>query len=36
MTRSPVVNEISSTAAMSEGLAIATFSLRPSTESGNT
>ena len=36
MMRRPVVNDSSSTAAMSVGLAIASFSLRPSTASGNT
>jgi hypothetical protein len=36
MTRRPVVNDSSSTAAMSKGLAIATFMRRPSTTSGNT
>jgi hypothetical protein len=34
--RRPVVNDSSSMAAMSEGLAIATFNLRPSCPSGNT
>lgn len=36
MMRRPVVNDSSSITAMSEGLAIATFSLRPSCTSGNT
>ncbi len=36
MTRSPVLNEISSTAATSNGLAIANRRRLPSTPSGNT
>lgn len=36
MTRRPVVNDSSSTAAMSNGLAIATLIRRPSTASGKT
>jgi hypothetical protein len=36
MMRSPVVNDSSSTAAMSKGLHIATFSRRASCTSGNT
>jgi hypothetical protein len=36
MTRSPVVNDISSIAAMSVGLAMATLRRRPSCDSGNT